>query len=315
MFLPVEVGVSNLSSEEVVAIVLGGASGKYPVKIDEVLVRSTYRPHIAVARKYISPGQHVFLAGDAAHQNIPTGGYGMNMGIGDAFDLGWKLASVINGHGKVGLLQSYEEDRRPVAEVSVEHSGRHMAVHTRLAEIVEGDTLRADAGTAEAQTLRTKIHEYYQDNDGENKDLGIEMGYRYRSKIIIPDHHSDPPDFDPRRYIPSTWPGTRAPHVFLSDGTPIYDVLGKGFTLVGFSDEERSGARILLQKANEKGFPLDYINLITENHASQVWGMELVLVRPDHHVAWRGHRVGSSEEAETIIKIVAGEQEQDANEK
>lgn len=94
-------------------------------------MRSTYRPHIAIAREYASSGARIYLAGDAAHQNVPTGGYGMNMGIGDAFDLGWKMAAVIQGFSGGGLLRSYEQERRPIAMTCVERSGHHLAVHTK----------------------------------------------------------------------------------------------------------------------------------------------------------------------------------------
>jgi len=91
-FLPLDADASSISSEEAVYTVLGGNGGRYPITIDEILVRSTYRPNVAVTRTYSALNEKVFLAGDAAHQNIPTGGYGMNMGIGDGYDLGWKVS-------------------------------------------------------------------------------------------------------------------------------------------------------------------------------------------------------------------------------
>lgn len=91
LFLPLELDPDTITSEDAVATVFGGSGDKWNVKIDEVLVRSTYRPNIAVARNYSGLDGRVFLAGDSAHQNIPTGGYGMNMGIVDAYDLGWKV--------------------------------------------------------------------------------------------------------------------------------------------------------------------------------------------------------------------------------
>lgn len=91
LFLALDEDESKISSEDAVYRVLGGMGEKYKIKIDEILVRSTYRPNIAVARSYSALGGRVFLAGDSAHQNIPTGGYGMNMGLADAYDLGWKV--------------------------------------------------------------------------------------------------------------------------------------------------------------------------------------------------------------------------------
>lgn len=96
LFLPLEVDHANISSEEAVYKVLGGMGEKYEITIDEILVRSTYRPNIAVSRNYSALNGQVFFAGDSAHQNIPTGGYGMNMGIADAYDLGWKVGKCLN---------------------------------------------------------------------------------------------------------------------------------------------------------------------------------------------------------------------------
>src|ERR1700761_3974007 len=157
----------------------------------------------------------------------------MNMGVADAFDLGWKLASVIHGFGGPGLLQSYELERKPVAEANVQRSGVHFNTHLQLKEFLGGDAPKlVDQDTNEAKELRKAIHEYYQEHDNENKDLGVEMGYRYQSPAVVPDTSASAPASDPSRYIPTTWPGGRPPHVFLSDGTPIFDRFGKYWTLL-----------------------------------------------------------------------------------
>ena len=78
----------------------------------EVIVANAWTPRLAMAKSY-GRGR-VWLAGDAVHQMIPTGGYGMNTGVGDAVDLGWKLAAVLEGWGGPGLLPSYETERLPV---------------------------------------------------------------------------------------------------------------------------------------------------------------------------------------------------------
>jgi FAD-dependent monooxygenase len=306
LFLPIEEDGSNLSSDEIVATVAGGITGPYPIQTNKVLVRSTYRPHIAVARTYIGGSRRVFLAGDSAHQNVPTGGYGMNMGIGDAFGLGWQLAAVIRGYGGRGLLQSYEQERRPVALMSVEQSGKHLAVHTGVAGILAGGPHDVDGNTSEAKELRKRLHEYYQENDGENRNIGVEMGYRYQSAVIIPDDSTAPPAFDPQRYIPSTWPGMRAPHVFLNDGRAIFDELGPVFTLVEFSDGEQRGVDLMLREAARNGVPLKHLCLVGEDEACAVWGQRMVLVRPDFHVAWRGESVASQQNASLIIRTVSG---------
>lgn len=291
-----------MEPEEVVATVLGGITGPYPIKIDEVLVRSTYRPYIAVARSYSGIHKRVFLAGDSAHQNVPTGGYGMNMGISDAFAIGWQLAAVVNGHCGPGLLDAYEAERRPVALISVEESGKHLAVHMGVANLLSGkSTCIVDE---ESQELYEVLDEYYKKHDGENKSLGIEMGYRYQSSAIAPDDRTPPPKFDSRHYIPSTWPGMRAPHVALNNGTALFDLMGPLYTLVEFS--ENCGSDLLLEAAKQHGLPLKLVRLKGEEAAFKVWGERLVLIRPDFHVAWRATKVETLKDAEHIITVISG---------
>lgn len=307
LHLPLNFNPDTITSHDAVYKVLGGTGSPFEIDIDEILVRSTYRPSIAIARKYISHKGTVLLAGDAAHQNIPTGGYGMNMGLGDAFDLGWKLATVINGHGGLALLQSYEHDRRPVAMSTIDRSGVHTAVHMEGAKILDApySELGGEVGNLQKENLR----EHYRINDGENKDIGIEMGYRYKSSICIPDPSMEEPEWKPSVYIPSTFPGSRAPHVFLNDRSAIFDHLGKYFSLVNFSQagERNDSAQLLLGSAKERNVPLKHIILTEEAHARQIWGnVPLVIVRPDSHVAWRGFNIDSEIGALKIINAVAG---------
>ena len=310
LFLPLEVDPDCIDSLDAISRVLGGMNEKYPVQVDEILVRSTYRPSLAIARRFASPLKRVYLAGDAAHQNIPTGGYGMNMGIGDAFDLGWKLAATVNGWGGPALLDSYEQERRPVAVMGVERSGVHMGVHMNVGK---GFISRApndiDRDSEEGQKMREEIHRYMQENDGENQDLGVEMGYRYQSGIISPPAQADfqEPEWSPSSYRPTTLPGSRAPHVFLSDGSAIFDQFGTGFTLVEFVDaDEDRGAHYLVQMAAMLSVPLKYVRLVNEQHARKVWEVPLVLVRPDDHVAWRADSVADLKSAEKVIIQVSG---------
>jgi hypothetical protein len=306
LFLPLETDTSSISSHDAVYAVLGGMNGKYEIKIDEILVRSVWRPSIAVARTWSGPKRRVFIAGDAAHQNIPTGGYGMNMGIGDAYDLGWKLAGTINYAGP-GLLKSYEAERRPVALRNVEHSGRHMEVHQSVAQFLEGgDSHRVDHPTEEGERVRRNIHEHYQTHDGENKDFGIEMGYIYESNVVQkPEPDELKPKWQASEYTPSTWPGSRPPHVFLSDGSALFDHFGNDWSLVTFTNNQ-SETQLLLAAAKSLSIPLKHVDLKGEDHAQRLWERGMILVRPDEHVAWRSDSVKSLEEAQTILELVIG---------
>ncbi|KAJ9493700.1 hypothetical protein H2202_010822 [Exophiala xenobiotica] len=284
LFLPLEKDSDSISSQEAVETSLGGLHGRYPVKIDRVLVRSTYRPRIAIAQSYSSSNGRILLAGDAAHQNIPTGGY------------------------EPQLMDSYESERRPVAVDSIEHSGVHMKVHMDVAQILQGRAGALDEDSEEGRKLRRALHEHYQKHNGENIDLGIEMGYRYQSHAIFTED-SQPPKFSPSAYIPSTYPGSRAPHMYLGDGTPIFDHYGKYFSLVEFSDGADYGSDLLLKAAELGWTPIKLVRLAGEDHAYSVWGRRLVLVRPDGHVTWRGDMIKDFAEAQRIVAAIRGVKE------
>lgn len=233
----------------------------------------------------------------------------MNMGIADAYDLGWKLAAVINGYAGKILLQSYEEERRPVALRNIERSGVHFQVHDGPREILAGgEPSRIDDDSDEARALRLRVHQHYQEHDGENKDMGIEMDYRYRSGVIVPDGDGAAvePEWVPSRYTPSTWPGTRPPHIFLTDGTSIFDHFGRDWTLLTFSDRTAQSREHLLNAAKRYSVPLTHTSLAGEELAQTLYQKPMVLIRPDQHVAWRGDEVASTEEAERIIQTVIG---------
>lgn len=242
----------------------------------------------------------------------------MNTGLGDAFDIGWKLAAVIRGWGRPGLLVAYEQERRPVAIRNVERSGVHMDVHMQAVQMLAGGKVfeMERQGSEEGERLRDSIRKHYQNHDGENTDLGIEMGYRYKSGIIWSprdEHEGDSvePPWDAHVYRPTTWPGSRPPHIFLSDGSAIFDRFGKHLTLVEFESANKSatfgqGGHLLVEAANRLGVPLSHVRLADEDHAARLWEKPLVLVRPDGHVAWRGDWVKDATIAGRIIETAIG---------
>lgn len=285
--------------------------GPYPIKVDEVLVRSTWRPVIAVAKAWAGPNNHVFLAGDAAHQNILTCGYGMNMGIADAFDLGWKLASVIKNTGGPELLRSYEIERKPVAERNVAHSGVHFQVHAGLRNLLARDGLEprhVDESTRTAKETRRRVEQHYREHDGENKDFGIEMGYRYKSHIVVSDLESTEPAWTPSAYTSTTWPGSRPPHVFLSDGCAIFDEFDQDWTLITFDEASRAPENFQTVAAR-LSLPIKVLRLSHEPLARKLYERSLVLIRPDQHVAWRANTLESKDENERILRVVTGHPE------
>ena len=196
----------------------------------EVLVANAWTPHFVVAERYLEG--RVLLAGDAAHQYVPTGGYGMNTGIGDACDLGWKLAAMLHGYGGPRLLASYELERRPVGRRNCDAARRHSEARAEIAAVYRaaGD-LTTPAGDAVRAATGRRIAAV---GNAENESFGIELGYAYpESEVICSDPGADIPD-DPLRYIPTTAPGARMPSVLTDDGVPIFDRLGRWFTLACF---------------------------------------------------------------------------------
>lgn len=224
----------------------------------EILVANPWFTHLLLAERY--QGGRVFLAGDAAHQYIPTGGYGMNTGIGDAVDLGWKLAAAVKGFATPGLLASYERERRPVGYRNRLASERHTGVRLRIGELYQSERDPDALGRAIAAL-----------GNAENESWGIEFGYRY-----------DGVEGDPVKYEPTTTPGARLPSTFLSDGSALYDRLGPWFTLLHFGGADPSA---LIDAAPA---PLDVVYL-DEPALAPIYQARLVLVRPDTHVAWRGN--------------------------
>jgi 2-polyprenyl-6-methoxyphenol hydroxylase-like FAD-dependent oxidoreductase len=239
-----------------------------------------------------------FIAGDAAHVMSPTGGFGMNTGIGDAVDLSWKLVAMLEGWGGAGLLDSYSVERQPVGARNVTEAGgnlRRMLSVPPHADILDatpqGAATREKVGREFSETMRREWH-----------TLGIHLGYRYEgSPISWPEVGAAPAD-DPRVYEPTARPGHRAPHAFLADGRSTLDLFGRGFALLGFGASAAEAAP-LLEAAGTRKLPLTF-TAIAEPQVAALYERKFVLVRPDGHVAWRDDRM--PEDALCVIDVVRG---------
>ena len=239
-----------------------------------------------------------FIAGDAAHVMSPTGGFGMNTGIGDAVDLSWKLAAVLEGWGGDALLASYGIERQPVGARNVaEASGnlrRMLGVGAHpdlLDETRQGAATRAKVGREFAETMR---REWF--------TLGIHLGYRYEgSPICWPDRTPPPPD-EAKTYVPTARPGHRAPHAWLADGRSTLDLFGRGFALLGFGTGAAQAAP-LLAAARRRNLPMSF-HAIAEPQIAALYERKFVLVRPDGHVAWRDDEMPA--DALAVIDVVRG---------
>jgi FAD binding domain-containing protein/aromatic ring hydroxylase-like protein len=249
----------------------------------EMVYCGEWRQNLLLAQQYRQG--RVFLAGDAVHLVIPAGGLGMNTGVADAFDLSWKLAATLDGWGGPGLLDSYETERRQIGERNVGAS-RHAALGYRNwrrlcgREVYqsgpEGDAARSRLA-AVANVEQRKVNEM----------AGAELGYRYVDSPIIDDIPGGPEHLF-LEYRPTTWPGARLPHVWLSDGTPAHDhVPTTGFTLLRAGD--RASAAPIEAAFQARGVPFQVVTLHGDT-VRDVYQNDLVLVRPDLHVVWRGDR-------------------------
>ncbi|HEY7381549.1 MAG TPA: FAD-dependent monooxygenase [Gaiella sp.] len=232
----------------------------------------------------------VFLAGDAAHNMPPTGGFGGNVGVQDAHNLAWKLALVLDGLAGPELLGTYDTERRPASELSVEQAYTRYVL--RLAPELGKDDLQSIVPEA-----------------------SVELGYRYRSPAIVLEPDDDGAACE-NPHEPSGRPGARAPHVIVErDGAPTstIDLFGRGFVLLAGADAEQwcAAAR---RAAAELGVGLDAFRVgaggelgAGDGRFAELYGVGAggaSLVRPDGFVAWRS--AGSQEDPEATLAGVLG---------
>jgi 2-polyprenyl-6-methoxyphenol hydroxylase-like FAD-dependent oxidoreductase len=257
---------------------------------------NVWRRRSLVAERY--GAGRVFLAGDAVHQLSPTGALGMNSGIGDAVDLGWKLAAVLQGWGGARLLDSYDSERRPVGERNVRMATsfyQHNEAFSQWSPVLGDDNPEGQRARREFGALLE--HQI----GGEFRTLGLQIGYVYEdSPICVPDGTPPPPD-DPANYLASARPGARAPHAWLSDKRSTLDLFGRGFVLLRFPGAPDTAA--ITAAAGLRNAPLDVVD-VDVPEAAAIYERRLILVRPDGHVAWRGD--ASPADATALIDRVSG---------
>ena len=228
--------------------------------------------------------RRVFLAGDACHLHPPFGGYGMNMGVADGVDLGWKLAAVLQGWGGPKLLDSYEPERRPVHNFVMEEAvaNHSLLSHQLWKDGMEDDTEQGARMRHQVRTLieAAKIREF--------ATLGVVLGYRYDKSPVIVSDGSTAPAQDFLNYVPSAHPGCRAPHAWLHDGTSLYDHFGKGFTLLATKGSKTKDIERARDEARKVDVPLSILRP-REPAVGDLYAARYALIRPDQHVAWRGN--------------------------
>lgn len=288
--------VMRTVSEEEIGEAFTRAVGRHDVQFKVLSIMPWIRRQL-VADSYGT--DRVLIAGDAAHLTSPTGGFGMNMGIQDSVDLGWKLAANVQGWGGKRLIGSYEIERRPVAIRNVQEATNNLKLMLTPRQHLNpdvfkpgptGDDARRIFGAAYTEMMK---REWY--------TIGIHLGYRYEgSPIIVPDGTSEPED-TVTTYEQTARPGHRAPHVWLAPGQSTLDLFGKEFVLMRFDPSASVAA--LCDAAAAAKMPLKIAD-ISLDPARAFYANRLVLVRPDGHVVWRGDTL--PRDSDTLIDIVRG---------
>jgi 2,4-dichlorophenol 6-monooxygenase len=265
-----------------------------------------------------------FLAGDAAHRHSPMGGLGLNTGIQDVHNLAWKLAAVIKGQASPTLLETYEAERKPVAQRRVDFATfsfyNHLSVsggfgmlpgaseeHNR--EVLE----RLFSDTFDGEVRRAQLREMIYTLRREFQHADIDLGYDYAGSPAVVGDGTSPPPHDPvgSRYEPVARPGHRLPHAWLLQGgqrLATHHLLASGRFLLLVGSDGAAWCDAANALAVETGLPLDALIVAPDGDlvdADGTWsevrghGNEgAILVRPDGHVAFRAAAVADDPEAE-----------------
>jgi hypothetical protein len=208
----------------------------------------------------------------------------MNTGVGDAIDLSWKLHASLASWGGRNLLASYEIERRQVGDRNVGAS-RYASLGRRKWR----SQYRPNIGdaTPEGQATRDTLARVADvEQRKTNEMIGAELGYRYVGSPVIWEEPGGPEHLF-REYVPTTWPGARLPHVWQQEGRSVHDAIGDGYTLLrlGGSSAEANGVERAMQALHA---PFTVLT-IDEDAPRDAYGYDLILVRPDLHVVWRGN--------------------------
>lgn len=221
----------------------------------------------------------ILLAGDAAHLFTPLGGFGMNTGIGDAVNIGWKLAALYEGWGGDHLITTYETERR---QIGLRNTQLGVKCSKRKGQWVLPADIEADG--AEAEEHRRAFGAFVEADDLEEfATVGLQLGEIYEGSPIVWADGTPAPADSWTTYQPCDRPGARAPDFPVGDGRTFHDGLGKAFTLVGFGGDGPIDA--WKAAAVTRGMPL---TVLRSDPPPGLYGSRLVLIRPDQHIAWHG---------------------------
>jgi len=225
----------------------------------------------------------VFICGDAAHLWIPYAGYGMNAGIADATNLAWLLAATLAGWAEPAILDAYERERLPITD---QVSRFAMDIALKVIKHRRSTPPEVELSGPEGDAVRARVgKEAYDLNVQQYCCGGLNFGYFYDASPIIAYDSETAPAYTMAEFTPSTVPGCRMPHVWLSGRRSLYDALGPDYTLV--RSDPAINVSGLTSAAARRGFPLAVLDIEPSAESSAPFAQKLTLVRPDQHVAWR----------------------------
>lgn len=240
----------------------------------EILGRTIWRMASQVAESYRS--SRIFLVGDAAHRIPPTGGFGLNTGLQDVHNLAWKLALVLRGEADERLLDTYEVERKPIAESNARWSEGNSPRWPHLVAAVRSGN-------------QDRIDFWIEDLENHFHNVGRALGFCYDTGAVIPDG-TVPIPLVSRTYTPSDRPGGRFPHVWLDDDRTrtTIDWFDTTFVLVTGSEAAPWKEAVQAVPARDAGLVVHReLPGIGDTEGFHVSERGALLVRPDGHVAWR----------------------------
>ncbi|MGW8538451.1 FAD-dependent monooxygenase [Rhodococcus qingshengii] len=257
---------------------IAALAGRSESEIDiEVLSTDRWTPRMLLADRFAS--DRVFLVGESAHLNPPFGGHGFNTCVGDAVNIGWKIAAVLDGWGDRHLLGTYENERRTVAQETIEAAAKNFRA--------SGPGIPRSPELLQA----TKTEEFH--------SLGLVLGYSYRDSPIIASTTAATPT-NVQTYRPSTEPGGRLPHVWISPGHALYDDLGSGFTLLAPAHADSVVVARFVERAVAQRIPLSVVS----TPPGGPWTPdEFLLIRPDQHIAWSGEQLDDADLERAVGRV------------
>jgi 2-polyprenyl-6-methoxyphenol hydroxylase-like FAD-dependent oxidoreductase len=284
---PVPPGITA-ENIDVAALLHRAAGFPFELQVDHV---GFWDLRVQVAQVYRSG--RAFIAGDAAHTHPPYGGFGLNNGMEDAVNLGWKLTAVLEGWGGDALLESYSQERQPIfRDVGEDIIGGWIRDDRQFLEKYRPEADRAEFGRRFEEVTK-----------GFGKRLRDFEPHYEGSPVVL-----GPPDAVISAHGSHTFtarPGHHLPPQPLSRGTNVFEELGRGFTLVAL-DAAEADVRAFEQAAASSGVPLTVVG-DTFADGREDYGCRMILVRPDQFVAWTGDT--APEDVRQVFATVTGRQD------